>query len=145
MHVCCTLKTWASIYGMQYCMIIYWLNKRYHEMHTSLGWPSDLLAFCMVVYLPLVSSPSSQTEVSEQLLAVSHQTYMYTHRRIKGESRREGRRGRRGWGRRREGGGKGRGGEKWRERFSPYHASYWIAGHFPLPGPLASSHSENSC
>ena len=55
----------------------------------------------MVVYLRLVSSPSSQTEVSEWLLAVSHQTY--THRRIKGESKRgeEGRReGRRGEGRR---------------------------------------------
>ena len=67
----------------------------------------------MVVYLPLVSSPSSQTEVSEQLLAVSHQTYMCTHRRIKGESRRveTGKKGRGEKRRRREGGGKGGGGK----------------------------------
>ena len=56
----------------------------------------------MVVYLPLVSSPSSQTEVSEQLLAVSHQTYMYTHRRIQGESRR-GETGKKGRGKKRRG------------------------------------------
>ena len=43
------------------------------------------MAFCRVVYLPLVSFPSSQTEVSEQLLAGSHQTY--THQE-KGEGRR---------------------------------------------------------
>lgn len=35
------------------------------------------MAFCRVVYLPLVSFPSSQTEVSEQLLAGSHQTYTH--------------------------------------------------------------------
>ena len=61
----------------------------------------------MVVYLPLVSSPSSQTEVSEQLLAVSHQTYMYTHRRIKGESRR-GETGKKGRGEEERGRRKGR-------------------------------------
>ena len=76
----------------------------------------------MVVYLPLVSSPSSQTEVSEQLLAVSHQTYMCTQRRIKGESRRgETKKGR---GEEEKGRRKGKRRGEVKQRFSPYHVSY---------------------
>ena len=103
-----TLKTWPPILPVGSTVWLYWLNKRFHHeewMHTSLGWPSDLLAFCMVVYLRLVSSPSSQTEVSERLLAVSYQTY--THRRIKGESKR-GETGKKGRGEEERGRRKGR-------------------------------------